>query len=96
MIPFHTTPEQVMNLATIMVAMRNAGLAQDFIVQASELARTDQGVYDLMAMWLAAKGDVDEQREIIADLQESLDDYKDAPSEPLKKPYIKSHNDWKR
>ena len=89
MIPFHTTPEQVMNLATIMVAMGNAGLAQDFIVQASELARTDQGVYDLMAMWLAANGDVEEQAETVADLQESLDDYKDAPSEPLKKPYIK-------
>jgi hypothetical protein len=79
-IPFKTTPEQVMTLASIMVEMRTAGVAPGFIVEVSELARMDQGVYDLMALWLAAKTDTTERDEIIADLQEALDDYADAPA----------------
>lgn len=89
MIPFKTTDEQVIHIATIVVEMKAAGLDSAFIVAASELARTDQGVYDLMALWLGAKGDDAERDEIVADLQDSIDDYQDAPSSPLKKPYIR-------
>lgn len=88
-LPFRTSPEQVLQLATITVEMMSAGLDHDFIYKASELARTDQGVYDLMALWLGAADDEDERDEILADIQESLDDYADAPTEPQKKPYIK-------
>ena len=88
MIPFKTTPKQVMKLASIMVEMERAGLERNVIVAASELARADQGVYDLMALWHAA-ATKSEREEIVADLQESLDDYQDAPPAPLKKPYIK-------
>lgn len=87
MIPFKTTPDQVMKLASIMVEMQNAGLDQQLIVDASELARTDQGVYDLMALWRDTS-DAAERDEIVADLQESIDDYQEAPPTPLKKPYI--------
>jgi DNA-binding phage protein len=87
-IPFKTTSDQVLNLAWIMVEMKNAGLDHHFIVTASELARVDQGVYDLMALWLATSGDPAEREEILADIQESLDDYADAPSQPVRKPYI--------
>lgn len=86
--PFKTTAKQVMKLASIMVEMKKAGLDQNFIVTASELARTDQGVFDLMALWLGTNDDM-EKNEIVADIQESLDDYRDAPPAPLKKPYIK-------
>ena len=79
MIPFQTTPEQIMTLATIMVKMEKAGLDQNFIVEASELARSDQGVYDLTALWLNVATNASEQDEIIAAIQESLDDYRDAP-----------------
>ncbi len=89
MIPFQTTPEQVMNLASIVLEMKAAGVEPTFIVRAFELARADQGVYDLMEMWVAANGDAKERDEILADLQDSVDDYQDAPTEPLKKPYIK-------
>ena len=88
MIPFKTTPDQVLKLASIVVAMDKAGLDKTFIVAADELARWDQGIYDLMAMWLDAD-DSAERDEIVADLQDSLDDYADAPAEPMKKPYIK-------
>ena len=88
-IMFKTTDEEVLNLATIMVAMKDAGLDHAFIVKASELARTDQGTYDLMALWLSAAPDAGERDEIVADIQDSLDDYADAPQEPTQKPYIK-------
>lgn len=88
MIPFKTTDDQVIHIASIVVEMKATGLGAAFIVAASELARTDQGVYDLMAMWLDAKGDDAERDEIVADLQDSIDDYRDAPSVPQQKPYI--------
>ena len=84
---FRTTPKQVMKLASIMVEMEGAGLERDFIVAASELARSDQGVYDLMALWRGATKS--EKDELIADIQDSIDDYADAPAAPVKKPYIK-------
>jgi helix-turn-helix protein len=87
-IPFKTSPKQVMRLASIMVEMEGARLDRNFIVAASELARTDQGVYDLMALWHGSRDD-SERDEIIADIQESIDDYRDAPPAPMKKPHIK-------
>lgn len=77
MIPFKTTPEQIIRLATIMVEMDKAGLDDRFIVAASELARNDQGVFDLMALWIDSESDTIEREKIIADLQKSIDDYGD-------------------
>jgi DNA-binding phage protein len=87
-IPFKTTPDQILKLAAIVVEMDKMGLEKTFIVGADELARSDQGVYDLMALWMGSS-DTIERDEIIADIQDSLDDYADAPAEPVKKPYIK-------
>jgi hypothetical protein len=75
-IPFQTTPEQVLHLAEVMVEMTTAGLDHGFIVRASELGRTDQGVFDVMALWPDAGEDANERDEIVADIQESLDDYR--------------------
>ena len=89
MIPFRTTPDQVLKLAAIVLEMEKAGVDRNFIVEADELARRDQGVFDLMALWADAAGDPAERDEIVADIQESIDDYRDAPATPQKKPYIK-------
>ena len=89
MIPFRTTPDQILKLAAIVLEMEKAGVDRNFIVDADELARKDQGVYDLMALWADAASDQAERDEIIADIQESIDDYRDAPPAPQKKPYIK-------
>ena len=86
-IMFKTTDEEVLNLASIMVAMKDAGLDHGFIVKATDLARTDQGTYDLMALWLNAAGDASERDEIVADIQDSLDDCADAPQEPTQIKY---------
>lgn len=87
-IPFRTTTDQVIELAGIVVAMEGEALPRVFIAAAYELARTDQGVFDLMALWRDAT-DSKERAEIVADLQDSLSDYDDAPAKPLQKPYIK-------
>jgi DNA-binding phage protein len=41
-----------------------------------------------MALWHGTSDDT-ERDEIVADIQESIDEYRDAPPAPLKKPYIK-------
>ena len=71
---FKTTDDQVLNLDSIMVRMKAAGLDHSFIVKASELARTDQGIYDLMELWLGTSEEA-ERNEIVADIQDSIDDY---------------------
>lgn len=86
MIPFQTTPDQRMKLAEIMVGMQKAKLDALFIDNASELARFDQGVFDLMELWHQAKAA--DRAEIVADIQDALDDYGDAPPSPQEKPYI--------
>lgn len=89
MIPFPTTSDQKLKLATFVVEMMNAGLDHGFIADASELARVDQGVYDLFEMWAEAKASPEERDQIVADIQDLLDDHKDAPREPVRKPYIR-------
>lgn len=88
MIPFQTTPEEFLKLAPIVVEMKEAGLEPQFIVEAWELAKTDQGVYDLMVMWVTAT-DAGERDETIADIQDTIDDYRDAPAQPEKRPDIR-------
>jgi hypothetical protein len=55
--PARSTPKQVTKLAAILVEMEGAGLDRSFIVAASGLARTDQGVYDLIALWSGTRDD---------------------------------------
>jgi transcriptional regulator with XRE-family HTH domain len=87
MIPFQTTPDQLIELASHVTAMKKAGLDAAFIAEAFDLARVDQGVFDLMALW----SEVDskkERDEIVADIRDVLDDYLEAPRSPEHKPYI--------
>ncbi len=86
MIPFQTTTAQILQLASFVVKMNQAGLDQTFIVNAYDLARTDQGVFDLIELWHDAKAA--DREEIVADIQDALDDYTDMPPIPQKKPRI--------
>ena len=70
-IPFKTTPDQVMNLAPIMVEMKQAGLHPQLIAEAFDLARTDQGIYDLMVLWRDTT-DTAERNNIVTDLRLSV------------------------
>jgi DNA-binding phage protein len=90
-IPFKTTPDQVLRLASIVVEMGKAGIDHQFIADIQTVAQQDQGAFDLMEMWSNA-GDAAERDEIVADLDEILDDYCDAPPAPLQKPYVHFDN----
>jgi hypothetical protein len=84
MIPFKTTPEQILNLTHIVNEMSKSGLDSKFIMAANTLACVDQGVYDLMALWYN-EPDVDEREEIIADIQCSISDYDRQPRQSSQK-----------
>ncbi|MFN8369589.1 MAG: helix-turn-helix transcriptional regulator [Bacteriovoracaceae bacterium] len=63
-------------------------LSNKFIANAVEIGLYYEGVFDLFELW-AKEEDEKERDQIIADLQEEIDEYKEQPKEPLKKPYIK-------
>ncbi len=88
MIPFRTSPDQIVRLASIVVAMAQAGVATALIAAADELARSDGGIFGLMELWLTAEDPV-ERDEILADIQELVDAYHEAPPSPVEKPYVR-------
>jgi hypothetical protein len=87
-LPFGTTPDQLLELGAIVLELRAAGFAESFVTAADELARIDQGVFDLLALWRDAR-DAAERDEIIGEVWESLADYEEAPARPLQKPLIR-------
>ncbi len=76
MIPFQTTPAQALKAAEYAMKMKQEGLPSLFIGEALVLARVDQGAYELMELW--AESDSSSYKdELIADLQELLDDHRE-------------------
>jgi len=86
-LPFQTTHEQIIRLAEIVTAMNRASLDLRFVAACSELARTDQGVFELMELWHDADSEGD-RAETLADLQDLIDEAADLPSHPTEKPYV--------
>ncbi len=74
MIPFQTTPEQVLKVAKYAVQMGETGLPHAFVVRALQLAQVDQGAYELMELWAESDSSADKGA-LIADLQELIDDH---------------------
>ena len=86
--PYQTTVEQVLALAGIVRQMQRAGLDARFIVAAYELGRVKQGVFDLMELWAELPDGDPERDECIADIQDLIEDDRDAPPAPVEKPKI--------
>ncbi len=89
MILFATTPEQKLKLAGFVHEMTKTDLDRKFLAAAYDLALKDQGVYDLFELWAEADNDLEQRDEIISDIQDLLDDNRDAPKQPVQKPYVK-------
>jgi hypothetical protein len=83
-----TTDEQILRVAEIVVAMRTAQLDTSFIAACARLAHTDRGAFELMDLWFDTSDDPAERDEILADLQEAIDDAS-LPRTPEERPYIK-------
>lgn len=72
-IPFKTTLSQIKKIPSIVKRMQKSGVQQSFLDEASRLAQTDQGVYELMELW-SEENDLIEREKIIIDLRKSLVD----------------------
>jgi DNA-binding phage protein len=70
---FHLTPEQDVSLFSISREMQKTGLPAEFISAAIRTALQYEGVADLIFLW-AAETQASERDEIIADIQELIDD----------------------
>lgn len=88
MMPFTTTPAQKVRVYQIASMMKQEGLEDEFIANLVEMASEYEGAYNLMEMW-ASEESLAEKDEIIADLQDEIEDLQIAPKKPTKKPYIK-------
>jgi hypothetical protein len=75
-----------LELYAIAVAMGQAGLPEEFIAAAVETAFEFEGAYDLMVMW-RDEDDPAERDEIVADLQDLVDDVRQTVGE--RRPYIR-------
>jgi len=72
MIPFKTNPDKYVKIDEIAKLMQS-DLTKEFINSIANLAKFDEGVCDLMEMWVNAS--VDEKEGIVDDLRKSLNDY---------------------
>lgn len=72
----HQIPSKAqVDLYAVATKMREAGLSDSFIADAVDAAREYQGIHDLMMMWVQAQGE--ERDEIVADIQDMLDEVAD-------------------
>jgi hypothetical protein len=85
--PFRTTDQERVNVARFAGEMADRGLPSTLIAGAMDLAWHEQGAYDLMELWSEARPGK-ERDEIVADLQEALDEWAEAPRTPQTKPRI--------
>jgi DNA-binding phage protein len=77
---FHLTPKQDVALFRIAQKMESAGLSADFISSAVKTALHYEGVADLIVLW-ANEDSRAERDEIIADIQDLINDCKQASIE---------------
>lgn len=86
---FKTSSKQKVKIFEIAAMMKKNRLSDKFIADAVEIALYYQGAYDLFQLWLD-EVDQDEKDQIISDLQDEIDEYKEQPKNPTRKPYIES------
>lgn len=73
-LPFVTTENQNSELPSYLNLMNSSGISKRFTEDLNNIAKFDQGVFDLIKMW-AKESDVKERTNIINDLEISIKDY---------------------
>jgi DNA-binding phage protein len=84
---FRTTDKQKVRIYEIAASMKEHGLSDSFIAKSVKLAEYYLGAFDLLELW-EREEDEKERGQIVADLQDEIDEFKGLPTEPEKKPYI--------
>jgi DNA-binding phage protein len=82
-----TKKQSFTRILEIAVDMRHQELEEIFVERAMKLAMDLEGIRDLMVLW-SEETDSKERNDIIADLQEEIDEYNDAPRTVVEKPKI--------
>jgi DNA-binding phage protein len=77
-----------LHVLDILNEMRHQGLESAFIYSLMENCQCFVGLTGLMELWFE-ETDSKERNEIIADLQEALDDIQSAPQKPENRPYLR-------
>lgn len=80
MTPYTTSPENILDIFGIAMRMRAAGLSLSFVSSAALMALEFEGTFDLMLLW-DRESDQKERDEIVADIQDEIDSWKESPSE---------------
>jgi DNA-binding phage protein len=75
------SPQDIVNLYGIATSLQTARLSPTFIASAIQLAHVSEGVYNLLILWSKTE-DAKEKDEIIADIQDLIDDSEKTTSEP--------------
>ncbi len=81
------TGENDLHVLDILNEMRRVGVESTFICQLMEYCQRYEGLQDLMEMWYEEDSN-EERGEVLADLQESLDEIVSAPNKPEERPYF--------
>lgn len=84
---FRTTAEQKVMLYQIASQMKASGLSDQFIAGAVKIGEIYEGAFELCKLW-EEEEDSEEKDNIIAALQDEIEDFEEMPSEPKKKPYV--------
>lgn len=69
---FQTSDDQKVRLYEIASSMAEENLAKSFIASAVELASESEGIYELMELW--SEGESSDRDEVLADIQEAIDE----------------------
>jgi DNA-binding phage protein len=77
----------------IMKEMSRSGLPNSFVLDAGNLARQDNAILGLLELWID-ESDKEEKAEIVADLQDHIDDDRELPRDgkPVETPKISFEN----
>lgn len=73
MIPFKTTDKQRTRLMWVVKKMIEGGLSREMVEEAHNIAKFDQGLFDLMDMWCT---DPNDRQDIWKDVQDMVSEYK--------------------
>ncbi|MBF5044756.1 MULTISPECIES: helix-turn-helix transcriptional regulator [Myxococcaceae] len=91
MTSFQTTPAQRVTAAKIAERMTKAGLSTQFVDAVHRLAFDDQGAFELMELWAEARTRR-EREQLVADLQEAVDEAVEMPRGIVEKAKVNFDN----
>lgn len=89
---FVSTPEQKIKAAKYAVEMDAAGLPNDFVANVLTLAQEDEGVFELLELWVEAREQPEERAKLVASLSEIIDEQAELPPAVIQKPRIDFKN----